>query len=166
MEQITVGWQEYLGLPALGIPAIAVKVDTGARTSALHVQDVTPSADGATVQFRVCLRRRDFSQGVADPFQPVAIAPDQPSTPKDFIALSPLLTVPLVDCRTITSSNGTPENRYVIATPIQLGKHQWQTEITLTDRTSMEFGMLLGRRAMEPRIIVDPSTTYLCPLSP
>ena len=169
MTKITVGWQEYLTLPDLGIPSIAVKVDTGAKTSALHVQDITPSADSKTVQFRICLRRRDKPNGLPAHFEKQAIAVESkkaptPPSPEDLVALSPIIEAPLIDYRTITSSNGDPENRHVIATTIQLGKHQWKTEITLTARTSMGFGMLLGRRAMESRIIVDPGASYLWPL--
>ncbi|MEM6500828.1 MAG: RimK/LysX family protein [Cyanobacteria bacterium P01_C01_bin.89] len=170
MEKITIGWQEYLSLPDLKIPSIAVKVDTGAKTSALHVQDLEPISHKKPqrgshidkVRFRVCLRQHDNPNGIPSQFQ--QFRPDSTSEfpANDIIAISPVIEYPVVDYRSVTSSNGTPEDRYVIETVIMLGRHHWKTEITLANRNSMGFGMLLGRRAMESRVTVDPSKSYLC----
>ena len=164
MEKLIIGWQEYLSLPELDIPSIAVKVDTGAKTSALHVQDLDPVPHVDRVRFRVCLRNHDNPNGIPPHFQRFTPDPPSDSPNHDITAISPVIEVPIVDYRAVTSSNGTPEERYVIETTIQLGKHQWQTEITLADRNSMGFGMLLGRRAMSARLVVDPGQSYLCPL--
>ncbi|MGD1849151.1 MAG: ATP-dependent zinc protease [Cyanophyceae cyanobacterium] len=164
MEKIIIGWQEYVSLPELSIPSIAVKVDTGAKTSALHVQDLEPVAKKASqpkVRFRVCLRPHDNPNGIPRQFQQFCPDPASELPANDIVAISPAIECPVVDYRSVTSSNGTPEDRYVIETVIMLGPHRWQTEITLADRHSMGFGMLLGRRAMESRIVVDPSQSYL-----
>lgn len=136
-DRLWVGWREWLALPALGVPAIKAKIDTGARTSALHVADLEAfTLDGrAMVRFNVHpLQKR--SEPVID------------------------CEAAVIDQRTVTDSGGHRELRYVIQTPLQIGNSTWPIEITLTNRKGMLFRMLLGRTAMHGHIVVDPAASY------
>ena len=131
--QIRVGWEEWLSLPELGLPALKTKVDTGAKTSALHAFDIEPfGRTRPRVRFMV---------------QPIPARPDL------IIACS----ADIVDQREVTSSNGESEMRYVIETNIKMGDETWPIEVTLTNRTNMSYHMLLGRQALGDRLTVAPS---------
>lgn len=138
IELAVIGWREWVALPDLGVPALKVKVDTGARTSALHA-----------VQVEEFTRR-----GVA--WVRFGILPHQ-QDPRTVI----LAEAPLVEYRQVRSSNGHRERRPVIATPIALANQQWVIELTLTNRAVMGFRMLLGREAIQRRFHVDPARSYL-----
>ena len=138
-EALLVGWREWLSLPALGIDAIKVKVDTGALTSALHA---------------IHLRRRTVNGREIVRFEV------HPIQRRSDITVA--CEAELVGERLIRSSSGHHEHRPVIRTPIVLGGCEWTIDITLTNRDSMGFRMLLGRRAMRRRMIVDPAHAYLC----
>ena len=140
MEQqlpFVLGWEEWVGLPSLSLPSLKVKVDTGARTSALHARLIEPyQEDGLKfVRFKV---------------QPV---PRRPAFEIDCSAR-------VVDQRPVTSSNGETEKRYVIATDIEIGDRRWPIEITLTNRASMTYRMLLGRQGLLPGMLVDPAASF------
>ena len=133
-----IGWREWMSLPDLGIEHIKVKVDTGARTSALHAFIVEPfkNADADWVRFSM---------------HPIQLN-------NDFIIEC---QAPVKDKRIVTDSGGHREERYVIETTLQLGVHRWNAEITLTDRDSMKFRMLLGRTAIARQFVIDPSRSYV-----
>ena len=134
---IAVGWREWMALPDLGIEHIKVKVDTGARTSALHAFYIDPyiRQDKEWIRF--------------------GIHPLQRSKKKVVECKSPVK-----DRRIVTDSGGHKEYRYVIETLLSMANATWSAELTLTDRDTMKFRMLLGRTALLGRFIVDPSTSY------
>ena len=136
-KKFTVGWREWVALPGLQIPAIKAKIDTGARTSALHAFDLEPMEVDGERQVRF------------------AIHPLQRRTDVTVICVAKV-----VDQRTVTNSGGQSEDRYVIETPVRIGAAEWTIEITLTNRREMKFRMLLGRTAMRKRILVDPGRSY------
>lgn len=133
-----IGWREWLALPELGVGAIKAKIDTGARTSALHTFGLKSfEEDGILrVKFRIHplqMRRDVHITCVAD----------------------------VMDRRYVTSSDGQREMRYVITTSVVMGDLAWPVEMTLTNRDSMRFRMLLGRAAICGRVVVDPGKSYL-----
>jgi hypothetical protein len=138
-----IGWREWLTLPDLGIPHIKVKVDTGARSSALHAFDIHRFEQNGTamVRFRVHPHQRDST-------------------------VTMTAEAPLWDQRLVRSSSGHSQPRPVIRTAARLGEHLWPIELTLTNRDAMGFRMLLGREAMRHRFWVDPGRSYLLGSAP
>jgi hypothetical protein len=135
---LTLGWREWVGLPELGIPAVKAKVDTGARTSALHAFEVWPLSENGVqrVQFKIHPLQKDSDTVI-------------------------VCTADVLDERTVTDSGGHREKRWVIETLLSIGPHRWPIEMTLTARENMLFRMLLGRTAFKGRATVDPSRSYL-----
>jgi hypothetical protein len=132
-----IGWREWIALPGLGIERIKAKIDTGARTSALHA-------------YRV----RTFRRG-GKRFARFYVHPTQRRRRPEV-----LCEAPIVDERIVISSNGEQEHRYVIKTPLRIGDTEWPIEVTLTNRDEMSFRVLLGRQAVRKRLIIDPGTSF------
>lgn len=133
-----IGWREWLSLPDLGVTQVKAKVDTGARSSALHAFDIEylNQDDVLMVRFKVHPLQRDMSLTVE-------------------------ATAPVLDKRDVRNSGGHAQERPVIQTVLVLGDRQWPIELTLTNRDAMGFRMLLGREAVRHRFLVDPGRSYL-----
>lgn len=136
---MVVGWREWVRLPGL-LPAneaIKAKVDTGARTSAIHAWDLARfDRDGQDwVRFVLHPRQNDETEVAAE--------------------------ARVVDERDVRSSNGDTERRLVIQTGLIIGDAVGDIELTLTNRDQMGFRLLLGRTALRGQLVVDPSRSYL-----
>ena len=132
------GWREWVGLPDLGISAIKCKVDTGARSSALHTFRIDPFTRGGREWVRF------------------GIHPHQHDAETEVWCEAPVL-----DVRSVTDSGGHTAERYFIATRVQLGSIMLPVELSLTSRDTMLFRMLLGREAMRGRFLVDPQASFV-----
>lgn len=133
---VVLGWREWAALPGLGIAALKVKVDTGARTSALHAFGLEKLAN-ARVRFRVHPHQNHDGDEVVSEAE-------------------------LVDERVVRTSGGHSELRPVVRTPIRMGEHDFEVELTLSNRALLGFRMLLGREALRGRFLVDPLQSYCC----
>lgn len=134
-----VGWREWAVLPDLNIRAIKVKIDTGARTSALHAVDIERERSNG----------KDLVNFIVQPLQR-----------NNAVVIK--AQAPLVDIRAVSDSGGHTENRFVISSPIVIGGMEKEIDITLTTRHGMLFRMLIGRTALAGDVIVDPAASYLC----
>ena len=138
-----IGWREWVGLPDLGIGWVKAKIDTGARTSALHAFEL-----------------ERFTQD-EQPWVRFSMHPKQ----KDIHAVV-YCTAPVVDERMVTDSGGHKESRPVITTTLQINGATRSIEVTLTDRDSMLFRMLLGRTAIKHSFLVSPGQSFMLGGSP
>jgi len=137
-NKLILGSIEVCDLPDIGITDLQVRVDTGAKTSSLHVDNL-----------------KKFTKK-GKPWVRFDIHPDVYNIEKVTRCESALH-----DVRGIKSSNGVVEERYVIKTLMSFGAQSWPIEITLTNRSDMSYLMLLGRQGMGDRVLVDPSKTFL-----
>ena len=138
-EQLPIiGWREQLALPDLGIREVKAKIDTGARSSALHAFDVeTFNSNGKRmVRFKVHPYQRDAHRTVTAEAE-------------------------LLDQRQVRNSGGQTQVRPVIETTVDLNGDRWSIELTLTNRDVMGFRMLLGRQAVRRRFLVDAGRSFL-----
>jgi hypothetical protein len=132
------GWREWVALPDLGIAAIKAKIDTGARSSALHAFDIeTFSLDGQEkIRFKVHPQQRDTTQ-------------------------TTISEADILDRREVRNSGGHVELRYAILTSVEIEGVRWSIELTLTNRDAMGFRMLLGRQALRGHFFIDPGRSFL-----
>ncbi len=137
-DKMIIGSIEVCDLREIGISDLQVRVDTGAKTSSLHVDNLEKFTKNGKPWLRF-----DMHPDVYDVEKVTGCE------------------CALHDVRSIKSSNGVSEVRYVIKTPIRLGEESWPIEITLTNRADMSYLMLLGRQGMGDKVLVDPSQTYL-----
>lgn len=133
-----IGACEWIALPDLAIDRIRARVDTGAKSCALHATDIEKfERDGqAWLRFKAHLGHA------------------RPSSSRHCEA-------PLADERRVRSTSGEVESRFTIRTPIIIGHSRWMVDVTLTDRAQMRYRMLLGRTAMENHALVYPARTFL-----
>ena len=137
-NKVILGSEEWCSFPELGIPTIKARVDSGAKTSALHAINIAPFIKN----------EQNWVKFDINPIQ---------NNLKTVIHCE----APLVDKRIVKSSSGFREQRYVIQSNLKIGDDSWKIEMTLTNRDSMGFRMLLGREAMSGRVLVDPEEKYL-----
>jgi hypothetical protein len=137
-EPLKIGWREWVALPELEVRAIKAKIDTGARTSALHAYRIEPfrRAGGLWVRFELHPMQRSEATKVT-------------------------CEARAVDERLVRNSGGGVERRYVIRTLLRLGEETWPIELALTNRDQMGFRMLLGRTALQGRALIEPGRSYL-----
>jgi hypothetical protein len=138
MNQIVLGWREWVGLPDLGVDVIAAKVDSGAKSSSIDVSQIEPyvTEEGEhRVRFVVHPERR------------VTVDAD----------------APVADLRTIRNPGrgGREEERFVIRTDLAIAGSRWPIEVTLARRTRMQYRMLIGREAIAGVCLIDPNSSYL-----
>jgi len=136
-SKIIIGRAEWFSFPTLGIPAIKARIDSGAKTSSIHAYHIKPfQRDGVDwVKFEV-----------------------HPVQGNRRVVID--CESPIVDQRKVKSSSGTSEKRYVVRAPVTIGDRVWDIELTLTNRDSMGYRMLLGREAMIGRMMIDPEKSF------
>jgi ribosomal protein S6--L-glutamate ligase len=137
-KKIIVGSEEWCALPQINIPAIKARVDSGAKTSALHAVNITPYKKNGNpwVSFEVHPLQNDGKTTIH-------------------------CEAPVFDKRRVKSSSGQSEKRFVIKIAISIAEDTWEIEVTLTNRDSMGYRMLLGRQAMSGKMLVDPEASLL-----
>ena len=138
-----VGWREWVRLTDLGVAAIKAKIDTGARTSALHCFAIEPFRKSGSLWVRF------------------EVHPIQRSS-----AVKIKCEARAVDERAVRNSGGQVERRYIIQTKLMLGDRVWPIELALANRDQMGFRMLLGRTALDGRALIEPGRSFLAGQKP
>ncbi|HAC34132.1 MAG TPA: 30S ribosomal protein S6--L-glutamate ligase [Gammaproteobacteria bacterium] len=136
-EKVTIGSEEWCSFPELGLPAVKARVDSGAKTSSIHAVNIQPF-------------RRDRKLWVSFEVHPLQ------GNRRVLVRCERKV----VDRRSIKSSSGVSETRYVISTPVKIGEQIWHIQLSLANRDSMGFRMLLGREALEGRAVIDPEKAF------
>lgn len=130
-----VGWREWVSMPGIGIPWLKAKLDTGARSSALHAINIEEVAGGEQVRFTV----QPWQQSDSD---------------------SVTVELPVHDRRTVKSSSGHEEVRYVVLLDVEVAERRLTAETTLSNRDQMGFRMLIGREALKQGFLVNPRKSF------
>ena len=136
-NKIVIGKEEWCALKELGLPVIKARIDSGAKTSSLHAYNINQFQENG----------KNYVHFDIHPIQ------NDRSTIQSCLGL-------VVDKRNVKSSSGNKEQRIVIKTPITLGGETWEIEVTLTNRDSMGYRMLIGRQAMTNRVLIDPDSSF------
>ena len=138
MSTNVIGWREFVAFPQLKINRVKAKIDTGARSSALHAFNIRELVqnDQRIIRFQVHPLQRDSQTTITAEAE-------------------------LLEYRKIRNSGGTAQLRPVIKTNIEVGKQIWSIELSLTDRDVMGFRMLLGRQAVRNKFLVDPGKSFI-----
>lgn len=136
-NKVIIGKEEWCALPELGLPAIKARVDSGAKTSSLHAFNIQPFEEGGKRWVRFDIHPVQDNRRIVQSCKGL-----------------------VVDRREVKSSSGQKEKRHVILTPLTMGGVTWDVEITLTNRDSMGYRMLLGREAMTGRTLIDPDASF------
>lgn len=132
-----IGWREEVGLPELGLPIVRAKIDTGARTSALHATNVERFEQNGAIWVSFCVPDPDGAQGH-------------------------VCQAALIEERSIKNTSGISELRPIISTKLMLARRHWHIELSLADRFNMGFDLILGRTAIRGhRILVNPGRSNL-----
>ena len=134
----TAGWREWVSLPDLGLPKVKAKLDTGANYATLHAIKITP-----------------FEKN-GKPYVRFTVHPEQYQNKSKQVC-----EAPVVEMRSIKSSSGKAQDRYVIRTTLDMGGDKWKIDLTLTNRMNMRYRMLLGRMSIKKRFLVCSSRSYL-----
>lgn len=134
----SVGWREWAAFPDFGIERIKAKVDTGAKTSAIHAFDI------------------DVEERGGERFVAFSVSPEQRRRLPQIRCVAPLVGPRLIRC-----SNGAVEDRYVVSTHLKLGDRIFVVELSLAARDEMGFRLLLGRDALRKRFLIDPGASFL-----
>lgn len=121
---LIIGWMEYVDLPDLGLLDLKAKIDTGARTSAIHASDITPFKNGIEDWVRFTTRATEGNDAV-------------------------VIESPIYSSRSIKNTSGVPEERIVIRTKFRLARRIWTIDLSLTDRENMTFSLIVGRTALK-----------------
>lgn len=137
-NHIIIGGAEWCALPGLNIPAIKARVDSGAKTSALHASNIQ----------KINRRGEKWVSFEVHPIQ-------------ETRRITIRCEAKVIDQRIVKSSSGISEKRFVIQSSMKIGSYEWNIELTLANRDSMGFRMLLGREAMENRVLVDPANSFM-----
>lgn len=137
-DKTIIGRREFVDFPELNLSRIVAKIDTGAYTSSIHCHDIriVAGTDGKSVRFSL-------------------LDPDHPYYEKQEKVL------PLVKQKIVRSSSGDEENRAIVRTTVRIGGHTFLTDLSLTDRSGMEYPVLLGRKAIRKRFVVDVSKVHV-----
>ena len=137
-EPLKVGWREWIALPEFRVAAIKAKIDTGARTSALHAYRIEPFRRAGALWLRFELQPLQRS-----------------------LTVRVVCEAPAVDERVVKNSGGSVERRYIVRTLVRLGEVSWPIELALANRDQMGFRMLLGRTALQRRVLIEPGRSFL-----
>ncbi len=137
-SRLIIGWLEYVALPELHIPLMTAKTDTGARTASLHASNI-----------------EGYSEAGA-PF--VRFLPPQQWVLPEMQGQA--LCLPVVDKRSVRNTGGLSQTRYVVMTTLRIAHLDLEIEVNLTDRTPMQYDMLLGRTTLCERFLIQPCITY------
>ncbi|WP_417431782.1 ATP-dependent zinc protease [Kiloniella sp.] len=134
---IEIGWREYVGLPEFHIDHVKAKIDSGARTSALHAEEITPFDQDGIGYVSFLIPFIGCEKGIR-------------------------CSAKIVDRRPIKNTGGVAEERYIVKTPLTLGEMRWPVEVSLTSRQSMRFPVIIGRTAIKERgFLLNAGRSYL-----